>query len=163
MQPVARRILFMLSRWRMVTRSFSPKYARAGTISVTTMANPLKMAPATKYGGKIVACQPGNWATAKSVLTTECTEITSGVANPARNKYAHSYTCHCRAEPRHPKASVPKMKYRSLFVARSRKVARSGIIPRYQNISETAKYVETANTSQSSGLRKFGHSDIWFG
>jgi hypothetical protein len=32
----------------MVTRSFSPNQARAGTISVTTMAKPLKIAPATK-------------------------------------------------------------------------------------------------------------------
>ncbi len=48
MQPVARITRFMLSRWRIVTSSFRPKYARAGTISVTTIAKPLKMAPATK-------------------------------------------------------------------------------------------------------------------
>ena len=42
------------------------------------------MAPATKYGGKIVECQPGTLATAKSKLTTVCTETTSGVAKPAR-------------------------------------------------------------------------------
>ena len=30
------------------------------------MANPLKMAPATKYGGKIVVCQPGTCEAAKS-------------------------------------------------------------------------------------------------
>ena len=71
MQPVARMSRFRLSRCRRVTSCFSPKYARAGTISVTTIARPLKMAPATKYGGKINECQPGNWATAKSVLTTE--------------------------------------------------------------------------------------------
>ena len=39
----------------------------------------------------------------------------------------------------------------------------SGIMPRYQNNKDTVKYVETANTSHKSGLRKFGHSDIWFG
>ena len=80
----------MLSRCRTVTRSFSPKNARAGTISVTTIAKPLKMAPATKYGGKIVECQPGNWATAKSKLTTEWTLSTSGVASAARSRYARS-------------------------------------------------------------------------
>ncbi len=48
------------------------------------MANPPKMAPATKYGGKMVACQPGNWAVAKSKLTTECTDKTRGVARAAR-------------------------------------------------------------------------------
>ncbi len=49
-----------------------------------TIAKPLKTAPATKYGGKIVACQPGSWAVAKSKLTTECTESTSGVARAAQ-------------------------------------------------------------------------------
>ena len=33
---------------------------RAGIASVTTMANPEKIAPATKYGGKIVVCHPGS-------------------------------------------------------------------------------------------------------
>ena len=32
-----------------------------------------------------------------------------------------------------------------------------------QKSSETVQYVETANTSQMSGLRKFGHSVIAFG
>ena len=32
---------------------------RAGIISVSTMAKPEKIAPATKYGGKMVVCQPG--------------------------------------------------------------------------------------------------------
>ena len=52
--------------------------------SVSTMAKPEKMAPATKYGGKIVACQPGSSDTAKSKHTTVCTESTSGVERPAR-------------------------------------------------------------------------------
>ncbi len=33
---------------------------------VKTIANPEKTAPATKYGGKIVVCQPGSTDTAKS-------------------------------------------------------------------------------------------------
>ena len=33
---------------------------RAGSISMNTMASPEKMAPATKYGGKMVLCQPGS-------------------------------------------------------------------------------------------------------
>ena len=60
MQPVSRMILFMLSRWRRVIRFFNPNISRAGMASVTTMANPEKIAPATKYGGKIVVCQPGS-------------------------------------------------------------------------------------------------------
>jgi hypothetical protein len=63
---------------------------RAGTISVSTIAKPLKIAPATKYGGKIVVCQPGSCETAKSNDTTECTESTSGVASAASSRYAFS-------------------------------------------------------------------------
>ena len=48
------------------------------------MPKPEKMAPATKYGAKIVACQPGTIAIAKSHDTTQCTESTSGVASAAR-------------------------------------------------------------------------------
>jgi hypothetical protein len=59
-------------------------------ISVDTIAKPEKTAPATKYGGKIVVCQPGMTEVAKSKLTTECTESTSGVESPARIKYARS-------------------------------------------------------------------------
>ena len=44
------------------------------------------MAPATKYGGKIVACQPGSTDTAKSKLTTEWTDSTSGVEMPASSR-----------------------------------------------------------------------------
>ena len=47
--------------------------------------------------------------------------------------------------------------------ARSRSVARSGISPTYQNSSETVKYVETANTSQISGLLNCGQTDMLLG
>ena len=77
-------ILAMLSMCRRVMKFFSPNSSRAGTARVTTMAKPLKMAPVTKYGGKIVVCQPGSCETAKSKLTTLCTESTSGVARAAR-------------------------------------------------------------------------------
>src|SRR5215510_11515557 len=69
---------FRLNRWR------------AGISSVNTIANPEKIAPATKYGGKIVVCQPGSCEVAKSNDTTEWTENTSGVARPARIRYARS-------------------------------------------------------------------------
>ena len=48
------------------------------------MPKPEKMAPATKYGGKIVVCQPGRSETAKSKETIVWTERTSGVEMPAR-------------------------------------------------------------------------------
>ena len=55
---------------------------------------------------------------------------------------------------------MPRLILRTLFFARSRIVARSGIMPVYQNSSDTVKYVPTANMSHSSGLRKFGHMPI---
>src|SRR6185437_15499244 len=42
-------------------------------------------------------------------------------------------------------------------------LARSGISPTNQKTSEIVPYVETANTSHTSGLRKFGQYDIVFG
>src|SRR3954453_9305115 len=55
------------------------------------------------------------------------------------------------------------MNLKNLFFARSRSVARSGIRPTYQNNSETVPYVDTAKTSQISGLRNCGHIPITFG
>ena len=55
-----------------------------------TIANPENTAPATKYGGKIVVCQPGMSDVAKSKETTLCTERTSGVESAARMRYARS-------------------------------------------------------------------------
>ena len=47
---------------------------------------PEKIAPATKYGGKIVVCQPGTTAVAKSMLTMLWTDSTRGVASAASNR-----------------------------------------------------------------------------
>src|ERR1700694_3848255 len=46
---------------------------------------------------------------------------------------------------------------------RSRSVARSGMRPTNQNSSETVAYVDTANTSHTSGLLNWGHTPIVFG
>ena len=83
--PVARMILFIfvdvlerddvLEAW---TR------ARAGSSASAPSRSREKMAPATKYGGKIVVCQPGISDAAKSNDTIEWTESTSGVERPAR-------------------------------------------------------------------------------
>ena len=54
--------------------------------SVFTIAKPEKIAPATKYGGKIVVCHPGITEVAKSKDTMVCTESTNGVAKPANTK-----------------------------------------------------------------------------
>ena len=57
---------------------------------MTTIAKPEKIAPATKYGGNTVVCQPGITDTAKSKLTMVCTDTTSGVESPASSRYAVS-------------------------------------------------------------------------
>src|SRR3974390_571535 len=51
----------------------------------------------------------------------------------------------------------------ALLSVRSRSVARSGISPMNQNSSEIVKYVETANTSHTSGLRNCGQMAIELG
>ncbi len=73
---------------------------------VNTIPMPEKIAPATKYGGKMVACQPGVRAMAKSNDTTLCTDSTSGVANAARNRYARVKCRHSLSEFRQPSASA---------------------------------------------------------
>src|SRR5438105_1217823 len=87
-EPVVRMILFMFSRCLIVIRLCRFKLQRAMISSVITQANPEKIAPATKYGGKIVVCQPGITDVAKSNETIVCTDSTSGVESPARIKYA---------------------------------------------------------------------------
>src|SRR5437763_12954041 len=121
------------------------------------------MAPATKYGGKIVVCQPGSCDVAKSNDTTECTDSTRGVHSPARIRYGFSNRCQCRHEPAQPTEKIPYMICFVRLVARSRSVARSGIMPMYQNSADTLAYVLTANTSHSSVLRNCGHICIWLG
>ena len=129
----------MLSRWRSVMKLLSPNTARNGTHSVSAIANPESSAPATKYGGKIVECQPGVLPTEKSSETTLCTEMTSGVASPAINRYAVSKRCQWRASPRQPSASRPYAICCQRLRALSRKVARSGTSPMYQNRIETIR------------------------
>src|SRR4026209_2600258 len=54
--------------------------------------------------------------------------------------------------------------WRPMFVGeRSRSVARAGIMPTYPKSSDTVAEGDTANTPQTSGLRKFGRSPIVFG
>jgi hypothetical protein len=123
------------------------------------MPNPEKMAPATKYGGKIVVCQPGRFATAKSKETTVCTERTSGVLKPSQKQIGHFIIAPVAvgAAPTHrqdpvevfPEAKVEflealselvlalAMRSSKIIGTRSRMVARSGIIPMYQKRIET--------------------------
>src|SRR6185437_14212659 len=112
---------------------------RSGMTIVNTIPMPEKIAPATKYGGKIVACQPGLSAIAKSNDTTECTESTSGVANAARKRYARVKCRHSRSELRQPRASCAKIAFRIGFFSRSRRIAMSGINPTYKKVLEIVR------------------------
>ncbi len=77
------------------------------SISVCTIAKPENTAPDTKYGGKIVVCQPGITDVAKSKDTIECTENTSGVANPAKTNDTISKRFHAFAFPVQPNRNIP--------------------------------------------------------
>src|SRR6478672_11349908 len=96
---------------------------------VNTIPIPEKIAPATKYGGKIVVCQPGVRAMAKSNDTTECTDSTRGVENAARKRYALAKCLHSRSEFLQPRDRTPKILLRTGFFSRSRRTAMSGINP----------------------------------
>ena len=62
-------------------------------------------------------CQPGVMPIAKSLDTTLCTEITSGVAIEASIKYATRQCRHCCALPRQPIAAMPNAMRRARDVA----------------------------------------------
>src|SRR5690606_28803619 len=126
---------------------------------VFTIANPEKIAPATKYGWKIVVCHPGTIDVAKSKDTMVCTESTSGVAKPARTKDTSSKRCQSLALPDQPKLNNEYIFFWNGFTALSRIIAKSGNRPVHQNTNETDKYVEIANTSQRNGELKLTHKD----
>src|SRR5690348_16915315 len=123
---------------------------------VNTIPIPEKIAPATKYGGKIVVYHPGVNAIAKSKDTTECTESTSGVENAARKRYALAKCLHSLSEFLQPSESTPKILRRTGFFSRSRSTAMSGMRPMYRNVDDTVRYVRIANTSHTSGLLNCG-------
>ncbi len=70
---------------------------------------------------------------------------------------------HCRPLPFQPKLSTVYSFFRHGTVVESRAAAMSGIIPITKNVALTIRYVLMANTSHTSGDRKFGHSSRWFG
>ena len=130
---------------------------------VNTIPMPEKIAPATKYGAKIVVCHPGTSAIAKSNDTTECTERTSGVENAARKRYARAKWRHSASEFRQPNESAERMRFLIGFFSASRSVAMSGMRPMNRKVVEIVRYVEMANTSHTSGDLKLGQRSRQFG
>ena len=122
-----------------------------------TIAKPEKMAPATKYGGKIVVCQPG---------MTRRREVERDDAvhreHERRRERGEDQVRALVVLPVAVRAAPAEGEERRRCAGatwsstRSRSVARSGMRPMYQKSSDTVKYVLTAKTSQMSGLLKFG-------
>ncbi len=112
------------------------------------MAKPEKIAPATKYGGKMVVCQPGITEVAKSKDTMVCTESTRGWKDPLAPGRVTRGAASAWWSRSSRRRQLPYKYLRSLVLALSRTVAKSGSRPEYQNSRETVKYVEIANTSQ---------------
>src|SRR5262245_38730320 len=82
--PVAPINLAQLSMCQSVMKSSRWYHCLRGIARTSTIANPQKIAPMTKNGGKMVACHNGTIDTAKSKDTIEWTLNTSGVEMPDR-------------------------------------------------------------------------------
>ena len=80
---------------------------RSSAITTTIAPTPEWTAPITKYGPKIVECQPGRIAIEKSHETVEWTETKTGRISAAISGPASRWSFHWRVVPRNPRASAP--------------------------------------------------------
>ena len=94
---------------------------------------PLKIAPATKYGPKIVECHIGTGAIEKSNDTMVCTETATGMIAIAMICIADSSRCHCFGRAAASRAPARRRSAGASPVVRSRTSAKSGIIGRNRN------------------------------
>ena len=113
---------------------------RAGIISVSTIAKPEKMAPATKYGGKIVVCQPGMMRHGEVEGHDRVHREHQRRRQAGEQQVADLVVAPvpARAAPAEREDAVDDA-LRRASCDESRSAARSGMRPRYQNSSETVK------------------------
>src|SRR5450759_379893 len=101
--------------------------------SVMIAAQPEYNAPATKYGGNEVMCQPGCCDIAKSDATMECPDTARGIRKHAIVRYVTRHLRHWRSVPSQPSDNAVYSFLRQPGFILSRQIARSGIIPTYRN------------------------------
>ena len=130
---------------------------------VRTIAKPPKMAPATKYGGKIVVCQPESRRWRSRIDTTECTERTSGVERPARIEIGHLVVAPVTIAPApaQGKNAVGKLAYLRLGpIAQCGDIRNQARIPKQHRNSEVGADRENVPKQRTS---KFGQMPLEFG
>ena len=116
-----------------------------------TIAKPEKIAPATKYGGEDRRVPARQRADREVEDTTECTESTSGVAIAGEQQVRDLVVAPLRARRRASPARTCRRRCAAGARARDRAATRDRARrPRYQNSTETVKYVETAAASHGS-------------
>ena len=95
--------------------------------NVFTIANPEKIAPATKYGGKYCCMPSWNNRSSKIHRYNRMYRKHKGVANPARTKETSSKRCQSFALPVQPKLNKEYIFFWKWLTALSLIIAKSGI------------------------------------
>ena len=139
-------------------KSCSPKSGRSGRTSVRTIAKPREDGARDEVrAGRPSCASPGRcrprsrtrrWSGPRGPAASTGPR---GGARRSRSWPSAGPSCATRGRPCRRRTA------RRFAFAWSRSVARSGRRPTYQKTSEIVAYVETAKTSQMSGLRKLGH------
>ena len=108
-------------------------------MTTQTAPAPDSSAPQTKYGAKILECQPGTMLMPKSQPTIVCSETKTGMIMTVRMPNSTFSRRHSRSVPRQPSARTVYRNRRQPKV-RSRRVAKSGTIPENQKMTLVIRY-----------------------
>ena len=108
------------------------------------------MAPATKYGGKMVVCQPGTIAIEKSKLTTVWTESTKGVARPASKHSRKGVRITPVRIKAHDSAHTTKLTFKATGLPSGLKISKGGVI--YGKPKATGSYRVKVYATDARGM-----------